>query len=219
MNASAIVCLLWMFAGWHASDTSFAAADFSKLAREVVSEMNLVRSDPSGYADRYIRPRRRFYKGKAYQVSPELLILSEEGVGAIDDCLKALEAAKPAGPLKWSRGLEQAALDHVEDQGRSSEIGHSGSRGSTPFTRMDRYGSWKGTAGENIQYGTEVPREIVISLLIDDGVPNRGHRTNILNPVYHVAGAAIGPHRGFHFMCVIDFASIYIDRVRTNDDD
>jgi uncharacterized protein YkwD len=35
------------------------------------------------------------------------------------------------------------------------------------------------TVGENISYGTTKPREIMIALAIDDGVPDRGHRTTI----------------------------------------
>ncbi len=35
----------------------------------------------------------------------------------------------------------------------------------------------------------------VVSLLVDDGVPSRGHRDNILNESYNRVGVAIGEHR------------------------
>ena len=45
--------------------------------------------------------------------------------------------------------------------------------------RLEKYGDWSGKIGENIEFGSKSAIEIVSSLLIDDGVANRGHRKNI----------------------------------------
>jgi uncharacterized protein YkwD len=50
---------------------------------------------------------------------------------------------------------------------------------------------------------------VVLQLLIDDGVRNRGHRKTLLDRDYAVAGAACGPHREYQQICVIDFAASY----------
>ena len=60
---------------------------------------------------------------------------------------------------------------------------------------------------ENIAYGRHTAREIVLALIVDDGVRGRGHRKNIFNPTYNVAGAAYGSHARFGSVCSIDFAS------------
>jgi uncharacterized protein YkwD len=49
----------------------------------------------------------------------------------------------------------------------------------------------------------------VIMLVIDDGVPDRGHRRNLFNDQFQVAGAAIGPHRAYGEMTVVDLADTF----------
>lgn len=60
--------------------------------------------------------------------------------------------------------------------------------------------------GENIDYGNSCAEDIVVSLVIDDGVPSRGHLRNIMKSSFRHAGAAIGPHKQYGFMCTIDFS-------------
>ena len=63
----------------------------------------------------------------------------------------------------------------------------------------------QGYTGENISYGDDNARNIVIQLLVDDGVPSRGHRKNILNFKFDEVGVSVGKHSGYGSMCVIDF--------------
>ena len=59
---------------------------------------------------------------------------------------------------------------------------------------------------EVISFGPEDAASVIIDLVVDDGVRNRGHRKILLDPGYRVAGAACGPHKTFRVVCVIDFA-------------
>jgi uncharacterized protein YkwD len=47
---------------------------------------------------------------------------------------------------------------------------------------------------------------------VDDGVSDRGHRDNLLDPRWTVAGVACGPHREYEQMCVMDYAAKYAER-------
>jgi hypothetical protein len=49
-------------------------------------------------------------------------------------------------------------------------------------------------------------------LIVDQGVPNRGHRRIIFCPDFTVAGAARGPHARYGAMCVIDFAAGFAEK-------
>jgi uncharacterized protein YkwD len=126
----------------------------------------------------------------------------------VGEAIRFLRDAQPRPPLALSPGLCRAAADHCRDQANGA-MGHNGSDGSNPASRINRYGKWQGAWAENIAYGKRSARDIVLALIIDDGVRGRGHRKNIFNPNYNVAGAAYGSHARFGSVCDIDFAGAY----------
>ena len=73
-------------------------------------------------------------------------------------------------------------------------VGHFSSDGSSFADRLDRYVTREGTSGENIDYGIKSAQEVMLALLIDDGVPDRGHRTNIFKEGFVKMGAATSSH-------------------------
>ena len=77
---------------------------------------------------------------------------------------------------------------------------------------MKRYGDWSITWGENISYGKNSTRDVVLALIIDDGLRERKHRANIFSPKFNFAGAAFGPHAKFGSVCSIDFAGGYLEK-------
>jgi len=52
----------------------------------------------------------------------------------------------------------------------------------------------------------------VVTLIVDQGVPNRGHRHNIFCRDFKCAGAACGSHARYGTMCVIDFAGGFLEK-------
>lgn len=178
----------------------------------VVEEVNLVRSDPARYARTCLVPLRSYYRGRLLCYPGKIPVATTEGVAALDECIRVLQRSRPVATLSPSGGLSKAARDHALDQGRTGKTGHEGSDGSSMLERIERYGTWEGAAGENISYGFTDAREIVAALLIDDGVPSRGHRRNLLEGRFTRVGVGTGPHRVYRGMCVIDFAGGYTSR-------
>lgn len=72
--------------------------------------------------------------------------------------------------------------------------------------RIERYGSWETTIGENIAFGNKNGREIVLQLMIDDGVSSRGHRKNIFSEAFKVVGIASHLHPTYKITSVFDYA-------------
>ena len=179
------------------------------LKKKIIDELNLARQHPDKYA-RLIEKLRVYYVGNLFKRPDEPIIQTEEGLRAVDEAIHYLRSLKPLPPLRLSSGLSAAARDHVLDQGKAGSLGHIGRDGSQPFERIERYGKVIGQVGENISYGPETARDIVIGLIVDDGVPGRGHRKNIFTGDYRLAGVATGYHARYHYMCVITFAEQFV---------
>jgi len=178
----------------------------SSLERNVIEEMNLARTKPRLYAD-YLKEYRKLYKGNYIYLSrSNVRIATSEGTSAVDEAIRFLLRQKPISPLQSSSGLAAAAADLVEDQSSSGDTGHSGRVNGSMDRRIERHGEWQGSIGENISYGYDNARFVVIQLIVDDAVLGRGHRKNIFNPAFRRAGVACGPHAEYGAMCVIDYA-------------
>jgi uncharacterized protein YkwD len=176
------------------------------LARQVLEEVNLARSAPRAYAG-HLRELRALFNGKYYLLPGSTTRMqTNEGARAVDEAIKMLSRQRPVAPLSWSDGLAAAAAELAEEQGRSGGTGHTGSQSRGMQERIDRHGTWLRSIAENIGYGPTDARNMVMQLIIDDGVPSRGHRKNTFSAAFDTAGVACGPHPRFGSMCVIDFA-------------
>jgi len=192
-----------------ADPTLLAAIPDRVTGAAIIHELNLARQNPALYAT-LLEQRRQNYSGGVYLLPGNVRLRTHEGIRALDDAIRFLHGAKPQPPLTFSPGLCLAAADHCREQAGGA-MGHCGNHGSDPGSRISRYGVINQGWAENIAYGCHTAREIVVALIVDDGVRGRGHRKNIFNPTYNVAGAAYGSHARFGSVCSIDFANGYVE--------
>lgn len=185
-----------------------AAADAAPrepaLERAVLAELNFARAQPRTYAGR-LRTYRGYFAGKVvvYPGNPRGL-RTAEGVAAVDEAIAFLERQRPLGPLAPSALLAAAAGDHVAEQGPRGATGHASADGSRASARVRRRGGGEYVA-ETITYGPPSAVEVVRQLIVDDGVPGRGHRRIVYSPEFRFAGAGCGAHRVYARMCVVNF--------------
>lgn len=179
--------------------------------REVITEINLARTNPAQYL-RYLEDFRRSYNGKELRFSDGQTLITNEGVAALNEAINFVRSLKPIAALEIRKGLVLGAKDHLNDLVKTGKSGHKGSDGSNVEDRLTRYGTWSDSVGEDIVYHSRTARENVISLIIDDGVANRGHRKNIFKPAFGVIGIALGPPLKSGTLCIITFAGGFKDK-------
>lgn len=193
----------WEIAGL---DTAIEEEYLSYTEKNVILELNKVRINPARYAELYIKPMLNHFNGKEYRVG-EIIYLTSEGESAVQECLRVLGKTKSGSILLPNNSLYNLAKDHVDKQGPTGQTGHDGPSGESFSSRIKRLMEQQGYTGENISYGDDNARRIVIQLLVDDGVPSRGHRKNILDLKFDEVGVSIGKHSRYGSMCVIDFGN------------
>jgi uncharacterized protein YkwD len=103
-------------------------------------------------------------------------------------------------------GLLATSKQHATDLvNRGSIISHTSSNGKTFVQRLQEAGKYS-CGAENVYVGSFSALESLITLLIDNGVPDKGHRRNLLDPKFSRMGVSFqsaGTARG---VLVQDFA-------------
>ena len=127
--------------------------------------------------------------------------------------LAELKNIKNLPMLFPEKDLYNGAREHAIWSGKKGYEGHKGFKNRfEPL--MHKYME----VGENIYYGKYTPIEIVIQLLIDEGISDQGHRVNLLNPDFNSIGVSIRPHKEYEYNCVMGFGKLprtyhdYIER-------
>ncbi|HEV7843768.1 MAG TPA: CAP domain-containing protein [Pyrinomonadaceae bacterium] len=187
----------------------------SNLEKAVLEEMNLARTNPGQYAT-YLEGLAKYYKGKTFKPPGSAAVDTVEGATALEEAIKFLRSAKPLPQLQLSKGMCLGAKDQSFDQSKTGDVSHQGKDKTFSWDRVARYGDWKTPVSENIAYDSGTAREIVINLLVDDGIPTRGHRNNIFNSSYIVTGVSCGNHPLFGGMCVCTFAGGFTEKSSQN---
>lgn len=176
-----------------------STADFS---RQLVTEVNSLRANPRTYIP-ILMAQFAHLNAQGRYLNHGVWYSTREGMKAVHEAIEFLKKAQPKAPLSFSGCLSKAAQQHVNDQGSKGGFGHQGSDGRMPSERAKAYvGAVEPYCGENISYGPRTAQEVVVQLLVDDGVPSRGHRANLFDARYHSIGIGAGFHKTFGYMSV-----------------
>ena len=183
-------------------------ADWAKVEQDLIAEHNLVRQDPQRYIP--ILKARLASMNEAGNIpngcGRNCTLMTQEGKPAVEEAIRFLSSQSAVGSIAFSDGLAKAAKSHAKDQ-QGGATGHAGSDGSSPLDRTMRSGVEASRVGENITYGPASAQDILVNLIVDDGVADRGHRIALFNPDWDTAGAGCGPHAEYGTVCVVDYAS------------
>jgi uncharacterized protein YkwD len=203
----------------------------NKEEKEMIYEINHVRSNPRSYLQ-YIEPllekaektlkengkgaknySLRFttttVSGKSQQkIDTTWHYMNEEEVKALRTLTDDLTKLKSLSVLLPDSGIYRAAKKHATDQRKHDwSLMHTGTDGSNPWDRITKFSPSMSFGNENIaaQSGSPTPREIVIQLLIDSGIPGYGHRYNLLDSQWTHVACTGEKYKGFMYWWIQNF--------------
>lgn len=180
----------------------------SVIEQAVLDEINAARKEPQKYIA-YLEEYKKQFKGKTVYLPNSVMLETIEGIVPVDEAIEFLKKIAVLNPYIFSNGLNKAAGFHLKDLMLDSTIGHISKDGSTLPTRLKRFGSYGNIYAENIAHRSDSARDIVLRLIIDDGVKSRSHRNNIFSPTFKVIGIAFGKGKSGSGVCVINFADSF----------
>lgn len=173
------------------------------LEDAVLAEINFARTQPQRYAEELEREA---------EENNTIAGMRIDDRAALSEAIAFLRRQAPLPALRVDHRIAEAADGHVRRQGPRGDVGHGGAGDDGLSQRLQRQGVWAGLVAETISYGHDNPFGVVSQLIIDSGVPGRGHRKTIFGQALRAAGAACGGHRVYGAMCVIDFAGALVER-------
>ena len=182
-----------------------------KFETEILAELNLLRRNPQVYL-KYVEDYLKTFDGKYFKNDEGIRLASFEGKTPVEEVIEVLKTTNPLPEFNASNGLIRAAADHSQDLVRNNKTGHYGTNGSLPDDRTSLYGTALNGVNENITYGAKTARDIVFTMLIDDGNANRNHRKNLLNPNLKIIGLATGENKAAGLHCVLVLTPTFSDK-------
>lgn len=198
--------------GWPAEklNTGKDADYLSDDEKNLILAMNLTRYDPPKYAQLYVYPRLQYFDNALFRFPGRTPQRTREGIEAVRELYLEYLETEPLPLFYPSEGLSRASKDHAEYMKNTGSASHEGMGGMSE--RASRRGQWVSGLAENLHWGTTNAHEAIMSLMIDDGVKNRGHRKNQMDPSYRKVGVAIEDHPRMRRSYVINFAVDFIEK-------
>lgn len=194
---------------------ALTAEYYAALEQGIVDELNRARTDPARYAAGLERELQYFNGNLFRRPSDDSPLQTREGTSAVREAIRVLRATRPLPALRLSAAITLAARDHVNDQAPRGLMNHRGTDGTMAWDRVSRYGEWKRKISENMTFGPATAHDVVAALLIDDGIADRGHRKNVLDPDVRLVGVSCGTHKSYRVMCDMVQTGGFVDKETT----
>jgi hypothetical protein len=171
----------------HALNTGAGMEALTGEEQKVILFMNMARHDGPLFAETFLDAYVEQYK--------------VEKSSYLRSLYRDLKGVSGLPVLVPEEDLTAVAQGHAVKSGKTGHVGHQDMNKRFAPLKGNPYVAW----GENCSYGYDEAIAIVVTLLIDEGIKDVGHRRNILNEGYNSVGVAIRPHKTYRVNCVIDF--------------
>lgn len=180
--------------------------NYEELIKEIYQQHNELRTNPLSYVQKLENSQRYYKDNNIYSPPDEDPIKTTEGSEAVQEAINFLKNQKNLPKLILSDKISKACQDHIKDIGPKGMTGHEGSDGKNISERIEKYAEWDGEIAENLDFGFKKAENVLINLLVDDGVKERYQRSNMFYPNFRYMGVAVGPHKDYGICVCIGYA-------------
>ena len=181
--------------------------NFNLIQTMLYKELNKLRQNPKSYIPLIEAEMKTLKKNNVLKKKDSSLqIQTLEGKTAYEDAISFLREQKEVNPLTKEIKLSYAALDLVTDIGERGVVSHQDKDGNYMSERIEKYCEWDYCANEVIEVSSKSATDILISLLVDDGIRDKLNRRALFQNVYNYVGIACGPHTEYEIVTVLVFA-------------
>ena len=191
-------------------NTAKDAAYMQQDEKDMIYEINRLRSDPPRYAKLYVAVQLKnaleVYKNEgrgdsSYSITTSYRDTSisrvdtnwhfsnEEELHALQTLFDTLMHLKPLSILQPDEGIYKACIKHAKNRAAAGSFEHMDTDGTWPWDRILKYSPIMEDGNENLALNGDAPvRVIVMQLLNDANIDGYGHRYNLLEAKWtHVA--------------------------------
>lgn len=158
------------------ANTAKDVKGLTQVEKDAILYLNLARMYPKVFARFELEKHPSYWKGSEYCKS----------------LLQKLLTMKPEKPIRYDQNLHEMAKCWAVESGTKGLTGH------------DRQDCVAGYSAECCSYGMPTGKDIVIQLLIDNGVKSLGHRVICLGS-YTQIGISVHTHTEWGTCAVLDF--------------
>ena len=175
-------CQEWTEAQLDSADTGKDVNDISEVEKDAILYINLARLYPRQFIENEVENYTgtekygAFLKNSSYRKS----------------LIKELKNRKPVKALQFDKGLYEYAKCFAKESGDAGVVTHK------------RRKCADGNFAECCSYGMDTGRDIAMQWLVDDKVPDLGHRINCLNKEYAYIGISLHSHKKYTYCTVAD---------------
>lgn len=175
-----------------------------QLKNEVIAEINRIRTNPKAYIPILEKYLENFDDNILTLPDKNERVETQEGPKAYKEAIQFLKMQKPVNQIEFdeeaSKVAEEYAIvlsklkaeDKVDDDERIDE-------------RVQKYLDYDFAISECIDFGGSTGVEVVVNLLVDDGVMLRMHRENLFSEKFLYFGVGVVSHPDYDFCTVIDY--------------
>ena len=174
-----------------------------RIKREVIAESNRIRTNPKAYIP-ILEGYLKNFDGNLLTLPDKHEILeTEEGPRAYKEAIEFLKNQKPINVIEYDEEASKVALEYSKFLSNSKE-GQVEDENQIE-QRVEKYLDYDYSISENIDFGGSTGVEVIVNLLVDDGVKNRTHRENLFSDKYEYYGVGVFEHPDYDFCTVIDY--------------